>query len=324
MINLLFVEDNEEVRELYSVIIEGEMDDDINIIEVDNANDAIDKIDQQEEISVILCDFNMPGGNGDLVYNHLKRSSKTIPFIFFTTEDITSHETTKDFFESPNHFHVLKPPADEELSGIIKQVTSVKDTQTPTVKTLENVSENGFVPIRIIRLYTFNEVPYDLYIKLSDVKFVKFMAKGQLYDRDRINEYIGKGVNTLYFKEEDYKIFTSKYTKSLLKKLDDTKIEVSKSIEVEMNAVAFVKELLETTGLSPESMSLVSATVEKQIQNFSNHDILGPMIKSVICSNNFQSQHSVLISYIAMLISRKNELDHQCNTGKTLLSGFYS
>src|SRR4051812_19792415 len=55
----------------------------INVILASSVTEGFKRI-KEHELDLIICDFEMPDGNGGEVLSFLKMNSSKIPFIFFT------------------------------------------------------------------------------------------------------------------------------------------------------------------------------------------------------------------------------------------------
>jgi CheY-like chemotaxis protein len=69
-IKIVYAEDEEELQEVLTMELEAELD--IEVIRASNGLEAVKILenDQAEEISLVISDYNMPGGNGDCIYSY--------------------------------------------------------------------------------------------------------------------------------------------------------------------------------------------------------------------------------------------------------------
>ncbi len=82
---ILFAEDNHDIREFYcGVLLEGLPD--LQIVEVDNGKNGIaELLKKNHGFDLVIADYFMPNGHGDLICNYLHKSGSKIPFIFLTS-----------------------------------------------------------------------------------------------------------------------------------------------------------------------------------------------------------------------------------------------
>ena len=77
---VLLVDDDADVREIIAFTIESQLSCEIN--EIDCGNAAIEEIKLNPNYDLIVCDYNMPDGNGGEVYNYLIDNNIDIPYVF--------------------------------------------------------------------------------------------------------------------------------------------------------------------------------------------------------------------------------------------------
>ena len=86
MKKILIIEDEEDIRDVLEMIIEVEFD--VEIIKACNGLEGVEKIDAIDDLSLILCDMNMPKLRGDKVFAHNKET-KNCPFLLLSAEGDT-------------------------------------------------------------------------------------------------------------------------------------------------------------------------------------------------------------------------------------------
>jgi CheY-like chemotaxis protein len=120
----LLIDDDRDDREIFSIAM-GEVSDDIDVLTLDNAMDAIYKIREGEvKPDLIFLDLNMPGTNGYQVLVYLKgqiRYRKIPVIVYSTTNDPEEVKRTKKlgaaaFFIKPAKFSELRQQLFELLS----------------------------------------------------------------------------------------------------------------------------------------------------------------------------------------------------------------
>lgn len=96
-----------------------------NVIEADNGQSAIDKVQQHPEIDLVVLDVMMPKMTGYEACEILRQSRPIydLPIIFLTAKDVET-ELTQGFLSGGNDF-VSKPVKKEELLARIKAQLSV-------------------------------------------------------------------------------------------------------------------------------------------------------------------------------------------------------
>ena len=81
MIHILIVEDDDFAREKVVNFVENLTG--LKTMDTTSGNKAVEIL-KSRKFSLIISDFNMPDGNGDVVLNYLQENKLFIPFIFHT------------------------------------------------------------------------------------------------------------------------------------------------------------------------------------------------------------------------------------------------
>lgn len=195
---IIIAEDEEDIREIMALMIEGEFQ--YEIVEVSGGNEAINKIKDDDKIIMIMSDYNMPEGTGGDLYNYNK-STKNLPFILFTTEDIQQHPELADFNDQTHFTSLLpKPFAHEDLLKVVAQGLehAMKSVDSKEVETVATVPSD-YYRVHIDRALKHQKSYSDIFLKISDKKYLKIINQNEVIDKEQITNYKSKKIEYLYF-----------------------------------------------------------------------------------------------------------------------------
>lgn len=302
---ILYVEDDPDIRELYSLKFESEFG--FAVIEASSAAIALEKL-EEESVDLVVSDFNMPDGNGDIVYRRVREKSKSLPFVFLTTENITTRRELEGFLTNEKNAHLIKPlnnelfrkTCDELLSGI-----------RPTN---EEAEELKYISLRIERLYSYNEISADLFVKLSDQKFVKILSKNDMFDHNFLSKYKDRGVAFVYVRREEYTDFTRRHTNALSSRLKDESITDNIRIHAQVEIYQQIKDSLEHVGLNHHTIEMAQAAFESSLEVFGKSKDLFTLLDKMMKRKDYIIEHSVMASYFCYIIAKQMDW----NNAKTL------
>jgi response regulator RpfG family c-di-GMP phosphodiesterase len=175
-LNILIVDDESSIREILVDIITSVFPS--NFHQADCGNNAIIILDQQE-IDLVICDFNMPNGNGGCVFKKVLSLNSKPKFILSTSDiaekhkEIVSHADSR-YLEKPFEFEIL-----------IKLISELLD--------IEPISSeiHKFVNLPIISLSNFDLLPFDVYLKLGVDHQVKYFNSNRKFtetDKQRLSK----------------------------------------------------------------------------------------------------------------------------------------
>ena len=169
MSKVLIIDDEEDIRDIVKMILEGEFD--CDFLQAASGNQAVEILgsDEGKEVKAIISDYTMNDGNGSVVYNYNKNESERKPFCFLSGGYLEDYKDLDNFEVDSDMDHYLHKPIDhEQLISTFKFMMSLGDQ---TAEGMEGHAD--YKKVHIWNLQKFLEENFDLYIKLSDEKFVK-------------------------------------------------------------------------------------------------------------------------------------------------------
>ena len=98
LMKILFAEDNQDIREFYCSLF-FECIPGIQIVEVENGKNGIaELLKRNNSFDLVITDYFMPNGHGDLICNYLYKTGSNIPFIYLTARPYEEIMTKTTFF----------------------------------------------------------------------------------------------------------------------------------------------------------------------------------------------------------------------------------
>ncbi len=123
---ILIIDDEQDVREVIKLHLEGEG---FNILEAENGEEAINTLREEDNmvnVGVILCDIRMPKVNGVECVDFLRREAPGIPVVVVTGYPDTEMATA--FMKKGVKDYLVKPVEKQKLvETITKLVAAGKD-----------------------------------------------------------------------------------------------------------------------------------------------------------------------------------------------------
>lgn len=112
-LQFLIVDDQDDILLLILEKILGTFKSTITIAK--SGHDAIQALEQGNKFDLIICDFQMPNGDGKLVFDYTRKLSSPVPFILYTAASQLPD------FEGSNFLGVV---AKEDHNKIIQLIKS--------------------------------------------------------------------------------------------------------------------------------------------------------------------------------------------------------
>ncbi len=156
---------------------------------------------------------------------------------------------------------ILRPPFDVKvIADLLESGQSVSDMMKALPKkegtsNEEEVSlnDNKFSQVKIDELYTTRAILFDVFIRLSENKYIKILHRGDSFSNERIEHYKkNKNIQHLYFLNSDRRKYL-KFLNSMAKKaVETTKLSTNSKVRMLTNLSAKILEEVSTEGMRPQ------------------------------------------------------------------------
>ena len=291
---ILYAEDLEDLREVYAMTLEAQLS--CEVVEFSCGNDLIEYLKKDQNVSLILCDHNMPNGNGSDVYRFVKQNGIKVPFGLLSSDPPSVHSEFKDFLKDhPLNFSALKP------FDIPKMMLDIK----------KSLGESGstvlpeYVPIKMERFERFNPLAVDLHILTDDQKFVKYLSKGEMFSAEYHGKKQLKHGKFFYIKKDQYIEFIN-FCIVDLKNFIKSSTNLSESmIKGQLSGLELIHQMVKIIGIDEKTIEVVDAITSLVLKNLkSDSTDLADLIAKISAKKGFLSEHSLLMSYLSCGIAK--------------------
>ena len=137
---VLYADDNTEMRDYVSMLLEASLD--CEIMEASSGNEAVSFLDYESDIDFAIFELSMKGGDGHLIVDYFDKNNINVPIVLMS--DVATKED--DFVKTilsrhKDNFFIRKPFKDDEFfPGIEKLISGLEitginvDIDNPTSK----------------------------------------------------------------------------------------------------------------------------------------------------------------------------------------------
>jgi HD-GYP domain-containing protein (c-di-GMP phosphodiesterase class II) len=293
---LVYIEENEELSELISLRIKYMFN--IEVLVLSDFCDAMELIRDDSEVKIVLSEYNVRGKIAQVFLETLRSYSKDIPLVVLTSAD---QQEDSSFFQ--------KLEKDHPGNGYINKITRREDFKEVLNNALESVnftassstSESEYTSVPIEFLCKVNSTPVDLYIKLSNDKFVHLFSKNEVFSSSDITKYQERKIESLYVKSEEIDEFLDHFL-SYLTTINYSDFKVNEQIEIQGAAHALVHKYLNQIGVNEHSVRAAEEVVRSSLELIENNKQLYDIFNKIKDENDYLYQHSLFIAYIGCSI----------------------
>lgn len=151
----------------------------------------------------------------------------------------------------------------------------------------------------------FKKLPCDVYVRLSEKKYTKVIKASGLYESSIIHKLKEKNILYLHVFEDDYALLTKFIQKAFAASLAGLGKAGSKNIGLQIDAAKLIADKIRFVEVDDETVQVVNSTVESCISSALKTSDVSGLLKSMIKRQDYIYTHSVMIIYIAVLMSKE-------------------
>ncbi len=278
--------------EVTSLYLESELD--CEIVTESSGNAAIDLLQKDHDFTIIFCDHHMEDGNGLDVLKYHKSKGLKVPIYLVTGEyDLPINEDGNLFEINLNN----------DLYGLIRKPFSKQDLFNALGEIKIYVFEKPYKKINIHRFKKYFCDLIDVYIQLSEDKFVKIVEKNTEEGESIIEKYIQKGIRDIFVTHNDFIEFTSSVKTNLIKKIETSEGEM----DLALDAVELLHESIRFIDQKEESKEILNIAVKELLKVTDKKSKIGKLISEVMSEKNFVYELAILTNCIANRVLKETD-----------------
>jgi hypothetical protein len=208
------------------------------------------------------------------------------------------------------------------LDKVESLISHLKSIVAPDAK-----ETTGYISVPTDALIHFKILPFDLYIKISEGKFLKRIPANEDIDESTVNAFKAKGITDLYFEKKFNRDFSLLLLNNMINKVERNYTTEDEKHKAVNEVFVTTKELVQSVGLPPRvievcesMMESISTDVMKGKDKFSNY-LTQMKDKSSV---SFQYRFVELTSFIStQIVENLKEADKDEQIKKIVFAAFF-
>ena len=185
----------------------------------------------------------------------------------------------------------------------------------------------GYISVPTDALKHFKILPFDLFIKISEGKYLKRIPANEDIDDSTVEAFKAKGITDLYFEKQHNRDFSLLLLNNMINKVERDYSSETEKVKAVNEVFVTTKELVQSFGLPPRVVEVCESVIEsistdvlKGKDKFSNYLVQMKDQSSL----NFQFRFVELTSYIAtQIVDALNEGDKEEQIRKIVFASFF-
>lgn len=313
---VLIVEDDEAFRNLLGKIFESQ-----NFI----VSYAENGISAQTALSVrqncydlVVSDVQMPGLDGAALLRAVRSQHPKTKFIIMT--GFSEILEAKHAFELGADGFLPKPFKSKDLIDSIEKALKPKEEISASVV---EEDEFSFCKIHVDEFTSSSTLPSDLYVRLTDNKFVKVAREGAEIQVQRIQTYKDKKVEYFYVHVRDFQKYAG-FTLRLAKAVESSKkISREQKLKLYKHTGEILLNQTFVSSIQPEVVSFSQNIIGNTLNLIGDEPEIFDLITLLQAQSDSVYAHSVAVSVYSCLIAKKLGWTSQQTLLKLSLGGLF-
>ncbi len=319
---VLYIEDDENIAEIYITLIKEHFID-FDIEHINEGKKALDTISSNPtKYNLIISDYQIGDVTGADLFKLVNGQMLGIPFIILSGYDCSGDEKLKGFFESHVRNAILIKPVEVEL--LTEKISWALNSETNLLKIYNQKAKNidEKVPLNSQIFLKLNYIPCDVYLKLNDGKFVKIINKKEIYETSLIQKLIMKGVQTFFVNRSELSLYSESALKTfnVILKNKKNKLDTVQKSQTINKGIQLLKNNLTKCGFSEHMVTAAEELVEMQVELIKGVDGMDSFLEKFQNFSKTYSDHTRLVSYIAVSILKDLSWDSESTLHKMTLA----
>lgn len=191
----------------------------------------------------------------------------------------------------------------------------------------ENSHVNGYISVPSDSLIHFKVLPFDLFIKISEEKYVKRIPANEDIDEATVLAFKAKGITDLYFEKKYNRDFSLMLLNNMINKVEKNYESETEKLKARNEVFVTTKEIVQSVGLPPRVIQVCESVMESISEDVvKGKDKFSSYLDRMKIQNNltFQFRFVELTSFIAtQMVDQINEASKVEQTKKIVFAAFF-
>ncbi|GHU65035.1 hypothetical protein FACS1894123_10680 [Bacteroidia bacterium] len=307
---ILLVSDNKDIKELLTFQVTSKFQ--VKVKECGSAREAVELLKAEPK----ACDLLVGPYNGpnSVLVKYLRERKESLPVLFFFDPLVVKPDggalAGLEVVGTVEHAQLV----DGVLGAIQTHLLDVKAGAPPP---------GEFCPIRTNLLIRVSPLKNDIYIRLSERKFVKLFKTGDEFDANDLERYYqSKNVEYMYLRRAETGEFIKKFRRELEELLLRDDLRQEELMGASEMAQDAIHELVHGVGFTEEVQELAKKNVEITLKAMGSNPRLADLIGKISREGNYISQHSALLAHVACCVAKEMEWGSEATFSKLVLAAY--
>lgn len=170
---------------------------------------------------------------------------------------------------------------------------------------------------------TSKKTKYDLYLKISEKKFIKIFHKDEIVSSVDVDKYTKKGIKYFWLKSMDFQEVTGSLIKRLNNFMKLKEVDIPDLTQFSMMSFDSAAQLVANLGIDEEVVEITTQALEMTTQLVQKSPKLKDLLEKTFSQKNYLSEHSLMLSFVACAIAKELDMHSLDTTKKLCYAAFF-
>ena len=310
--NVLIVDDEVDIVEIMKFLVEAKFPEDTEVYFAYSGFEAINVL-KNTKIDLCISDHNMPNGNGDEVFKYIITNKLSMNFVLCSS--FTPSQMPELYPAHLIYHHIEKPSIVEGVNVLAEKVKSSLPSSSS-----HKIFKERYISVRLDFLLLLEKTPTDIYIRVSENKYLKCLNTNEMFTIEDNAKYLSKDISRLYVQVP----FNHDYLDKLIFKALN-KVMANKNItlgEKMMISHSHLTQLINFSGMSEELASVTKENIEQSVSIIMENKLLDNFWKKLNLMGDYPAKLYSLHAMLASVIAKKLKWSTNTTMFKLTLAAF--
>lgn len=293
----------------------------IKLIGLKDPENLLDELMSGGPYSFIVINIDNKDLDVVKIYEVINETLGTRPFVFFGTPNSVKSQLNNEIMHKNDTNSIVELPieTDEFKKAIDLAVAWVKNEEFE--ESIEEFSRDDLHPMRIRNFYLFDQLPYDVYVELTQTKYGKVISKDKHYTQHIIQSYSIRKIKYLYLKKDEHLKFLDVSIKNLVKIYQSKLTDRKKYITLHLKTAYFIHQFIKSASVSEEVNKVIHLYIESVSSVVKSSENFTELLEQTIDTGNMTfAEQSVATSYLCEKIITNMGWNADMTRGKLILA----
>ncbi len=306
---ILIVDDDSDVLDIVTFFVEDKFYGKSLITTAASGNEAIEKL-KNDNFELCICDHNMPNGFGSDVLSYIKKNKLETKFVLCSS--VTPSDMPNEYNKENLFFYIGKP----EIEIGVEQLSKIFANEKNLV-----AEPSNYIPIMTNLLFIIGKLPCDVYLSLSEQKYLKCFNSGELFSEADHEKYLEKKITKLFvLKNEGEKELLGAINSSLIKIINNKKKPLDLKI---LETHTQLSSLLKIYGITEELSKIAQDSIKNVVEDIVENDKIHHYWLRLNLLGEYPSKLYTLQSMLCGVLSKKLTWCTPATLNKLVTAAFF-